>query len=271
MELKAETIRARVRQTIARGKTVLFMGAGFSNGACDPDGRPLPLGDDLASEIFEICFPGVPRDGSQLQDLFHHAMRRHREALEELLRKRLAVAERSLPDWYSDWFAQPWLRAYTLNVDTIELGIARRFEKARAPVVVSALRDRDPEIPEGSLPIIHLNGILEDGAEGLTFATSQYGQRLASRDRWYMQLARDLVEHPFVFVGTRLDEAPLWQHLEGGELLARARAEDAPRSILVAPDLDRARRSLLEDVGIDWVCASAERFAKLCLEEQAAS
>jgi hypothetical protein len=267
MELTAKKVRGRVREMIARDQAVLFMGAGFSAGAYDPEGRPLPLGDDLATELFELCFPGVPRDGSQLQDLFHHAMRRHRDALEELLRRRLAVAERTLPEWYALWFAQPWLRAYTLNVDTIEEGIARRFPRVREPVIVSALRERDPEIPQGSLPIVHLNGVIEDGPEGLTFATSQYGQRLANRDRWYSRLARDLVERPFVFVGTRLDEAPLWQHLEGGELLERDRAEEALRSILVAPDLDRARRSLLEDVGIDWVCASAEQFASVCLDQ----
>jgi hypothetical protein len=266
VERKVEHVRARVRRQLALGRTVLFMGAGFSASACDPEGRPLPLGDDLASELFRLCFPGEPRDGSQLQDLFHHAMRRHRDELEALLRERLAVAERSLPDWYAHWFAQPWLRGYTLNVDTIELGIARRFPTERPPIVISALRDSDPEIPSGALPIVHLNGILEDGCGGLTFATSQYGQRLATRDRWYAQLARDLIEHPFVFVGTRLDEAPLWQHLEGGELLERSRADDAPRSLLVAPELDRARRSLLEDVGIDWVCASAEEFARVCLD-----
>jgi hypothetical protein len=41
----------------------------------------------------------------------------------------------------------------------------------------------------------------------------------------------------------------------------RADDDEAPRSFLVTTRLDRARRSLLEDFQIEWVCASAEEFA----------
>jgi hypothetical protein len=267
VEIDLDRARKLVRSELSRERAMLFMGAGFSSGALDTSGRTVPLGDELAEELFSMCFPGEERDQSALQDLFHHALRHHRDELDELLRARLAVASEKLPEWYRAWFDQPWKRAYTLNVDVIEHAAARRFSLERPVVSVSALRDRDPQVPERALAVIHLNGIIDDGCSGVTFATLQYGRRLASRDRWYAQLAHDLVDASFVFVGTRLDEAPLWQHLEGREVQKRREEnDDAPRSVLVTTKLDRARRSLLDDFDIDWVCASAEEFAMKVLD-----
>lgn len=257
-------VRKDVRRELARGRAVLFMGAGFSSGALDPDGKPVPLGDDLACELFGMCFPDEQRDESILQDLFHHALRHCPERLDVLLRRRLAIDERTLPEWYRLWFEQPWRRAYTLNVDVIEQAAARKFRLQRRIETISALGD-DRDEPKDALAVVHLNGVIDDGANGVTFSTSQYGKRLATRDRWYARLANDLVDDAFVFVGTRLDEAPLWQHLEGREVRRERENKDAPRSVLVTTKLDRARRSLLEDFEIDWVCSTAEEFAAAVL------
>jgi len=89
------------------------------------------------------------------------------------------------------------------------------------------------------------------GPDGVTFATSQYGERLARRNAWYEQLVSDLARHPFVVIGTRLDEAPLWQH-------AVARADELspdvrPASWVIDPRLTLARRSLLARVVLAWL------------------
>ncbi len=133
----------------------------------------------------------------------------------------------------------------------------------------AALNEPQPgHLDENALHVIHLNGIVDDGCDHVTFATSQYGRRLAERDRWYALLANELIERCFVFVGTRLDESPLWQHLEARDVRREIQQDgDTPRSFLVTTKLDRARRCLLEDFSVDWVCASAEDFAKKVLRD----
>lgn len=244
------------------------MGAGFSSGARDPGGRPIPLGNELAGELFELCFPGERPDESTLQDLFHHALLHQRDRLEPLLRERLTVDPSSLPEWYQLWFALPWRRAWTLNVDLIEQATASRFALPRAIRSISALDPRARLESNNVLEVVHLNGMVDDDLDRMTFATSQYGRRLAHRDEYYGVLANDhLLEQSFVFVGTRLDESPLWQHLEGRDFRQRIKMEDTPRSFLVTTKLDRARRCLLEDFAIEWVCASTEDFANEVLAE----
>lgn len=255
---------------LARGRLMLMSGAGFSADARDLDGRPIPTGDELAAELWELCFPGETRDRSDLQDLFQHALTRRREALTRLLRRRLTVDPATLPDWYERWFSLPWRRAYTLNVDDIERAAGRRFRLPRGIAMVSALRDstaRSAPSPAGDvrpLEIVHLNGLIDDAPDGITFSTTQYGMRLAQHEPWYERLVSDLATRPFLFVGTRLDESPLWQHMElrgrrdGG---SGAGVAERPRSFVVTPQLERARRSLLEEFNIEWVPASARDFA----------
>ena len=109
---------------------------------------------------------------------------------------------------------------------------------------------------------MHLNGHVQNGPRGVTFSTTQYGARLATeKDPHYAALVRDFCALPFVFVGTRLDESPLWQELErvegtGGDEPRLPR----PRSLLVTPQIERARQSLLERLGVSWVPHTTRQF-----------
>jgi hypothetical protein len=255
-----------LRGELARGRPVLLTGAGFSCDARDLDGRPVPTGREMADELWPLCFPGEPRDeASTLQDLYQAALHRCPDDLARLLERRLSIDAATLPAHYRTWFSMPWRRVYTLNVDDVERAAARRFELPRRIVAVSALRPggRDPAArsPPGELEVVHLNGIADDGADRVTFATTQYGRRIAGSDPWYARLVADLLELPVVLVGTRLDESPFWQNLEhvrpDGSSPRRR-----PRSFLVAPHISRARQALLEDFQVTWLPLSADRFAR---------
>jgi hypothetical protein len=253
-----------VRAVLATGQAMLFTGAGFSAAASDSEGVFIPSTAEVAKEIWALCFPDEAQDDSALQDLFHYAVHHRRGALEALLQRRLRVDERTLPAFYRHWLEVPWRRIWTLNVDDIELAAARRFRFRRAVRALSALADRyDERLLEDPrrLPVIHLNGMLQSGLEGVTFSTMQYGDRLARKDPWYARFVGDLVRYPFVIVGTRLDEAPLWQHLQTGYRHLVHHRRRICRAWIVAPRLTRARRALLEDLGIRWLRMSAEQFA----------
>ena len=249
---------------------MLFTGAGFSSSARDRLGRPIPSSEEITREIWQLCFPDSPQDGSSLTDLFRHALRRHPERLDALLRERLGVDEEHLPAFYQKWCSVPWKRAWTLNVDDIERAAARRFRLPRPIETISAITSpfRRELLGTSALLFIHLNGCVDDGVRHVTFSTTQYGERLAQHDPWYSQFVDDLMHHPFVIVGTRLEEAPFWRSLHefyGGD------GSDVPTDVctafIVSPKLTRARRTLLEDLGITWLQMSAEEFADQVLSE----
>lgn len=257
-----------LRKVLASGEAMLFTGAGFSSSARDGAGRPIPSSEEITREIWELSFPGEEQDASSLTDLFHHASRRSPEKLDALLRERLTVAGEHLPGFYERWFSVPWKRAWTLNVDDIEHAAARRFRPPRKIETISALTTPfQPELLQtDALVFVHLNGCIDDGVEHVTFSTTQYGERLARNDPWYSQFVHDLVHHPFVIVGTRLEEAPFWRTLHqlyGGE----ETPEEVCTAFIVTPKLTRARRTLLQDIGISWLKMSAEEFAQQVLAE----
>jgi hypothetical protein len=219
---------------------VLFTGAGFSAAARDRSGRPLPDGEQMRRELWALVFGDGEPDDSSLADLFDVALARCRAPLERYLADRLRIGGMLAP-YYGPWFRAPWHKIYTLNVDDLAAAVAVQFE-----------------LP--ALDVIHLNGMVDDGADRLTFSTLQYAARLCGKEHAYEVLANDLERSPFVFVGTTLDEVILWQHVE----LQRRRsghAAPARRSYLVARRLSRARQMLLEGLGLIWIQASFEELA----------
>jgi hypothetical protein len=229
------------------GTAMLFTGAGFSADARDTEGNALPDSDEMRRELWPLVFDGEI-DESSLQDLYDCALAKCRDRLRAYIRRRLRIGDTPLPRHYATWFTAPWKRIYTLNVDDLEVAVARQFG-----------------LPK--IDVIHLNGVAGDAHE-LTFSTLQYAQRLSSRDRRYEQLVVDLESAPFVFAGTTLDEVTLWQHLE---LRRRANGErrEPPRSFLVSSSLSRARRVLLEGLGIEWIQGRIGEVADRLLHERA--
>jgi hypothetical protein len=237
---------------------MLFTGAGFSAEACCRAGGPLPDGAQMAADLWRLLFPSERPDDSSLADLYDVALARAPDQLREYVARHLRIGDAPLPDSFRAWFSAPWRRVYTLNVDDLAAAVDRQFELPRPLRTVSALSEPPAEVP-GSLDVIHLNGIAGDIASQVTFSTMQYAARLACRDHAYEHLALDLGSVPFVFVGTKLDETVLWQHME---LERRSNGDaDRPHSFLITPVLARARQILLEQHHILWVRATAAEIA----------
>jgi hypothetical protein len=230
---------------VARRDAMLFTGAGFSADARDTEGNALPDSEEMRRELWPLVFDGEV-DDSSLQDLYDCALMKCGERLREYIGRRLRIGDTPLPRHYVAWFTAPWKRIYTLNVDDLEVAVARQFG-----------------LPK--IEVIHLNGAAGDARE-LTFSTLQYAQRLCSKDKTYEQLVVDFETAPFVFAGTTLDEVTLWQHLELRRRANGAR-RDAPRSFLVSRSLSRARRVLLESLNIQWVQGQIDEVADRLLHE----
>ena len=257
--------RAELTSIIASGDAVLFTGAGFSAEAVDRSGRALPDSAEMVRDLWSMLFGNEPADDSTLADLYDVALLRAPDRLREYLRSRLQIGDAPLPKSFGTWFGGPWRRIYTLNVDDLEVAVARQFELPRKLVSVSALSDKRPRCGDNTLEVIHLNGIAGDDPSELTFSTMQYASRLCTPDREYERLVEDLASAPFVFVGTTLDEVVLWKHVQ----LQRAQTDHAlPRrhSFLISPSLTRARQTLLDAHRIHWVRGTACEIAEQVLQ-----
>jgi hypothetical protein len=245
------------------GDAILFTGAGFSIGALDVAGVPLPDSEQMRRELWQIVFGDDPPDGSTLQDLYDVALGRAPDQLAAYLERRLHVARLPPSSHHAAWFARPWRRIYTLNVDDLEVAVQRDAALPRPLRTVSALAEAAAPAERGNaIDVVHLNGVAGEGARALTFSTLQYAARLCGRDREYAALAEDLARWPFVFAGTTLDEVVLWQHLELHRRGAGRRIPARP-SYLIARTLSRARQLLLEDLGLTWLAATVEDVAAL--------
>jgi hypothetical protein len=250
-------------ETIARGDAMLFTGAGFSADARDLDGAPLPDSAQMVAELWPLVFGAGEPDDSSLQDLYDAALQRTAASLAAYVARRLRVGDAALPAHYAKWFAAPWRKIYTLNVDDLEHAVQRQLRLPRPLRSVSALAASPPPARPGAIDVVHLNGLAGADASELTFSTMQYAARLCARDHEYEQLAEDLHAVPFVFAGTTLDEVVLWQHLE----LQRRRGKTAqrPPSFLVSASLSRARQILLEGLQIYWIRGTIAEIAERVL------
>ena len=261
-----------IRAQFERGRPILFTGAGFSAAAKNLLGQPVPVAFTLKKSLWDLCYPASPfEDSCSLQDLYEDALGREHKRLAELLLSQLTVDPASVPKWYQEIFSMPWYRVYTLNVDDIESAVSHRYELPRNPVPVSATMagTYPPSITTGgSVECIHLNGTMSDVPDRVTFSTTQYAERLGQPDPWYIKFAAELLTNPVIFVGTKLDEPPLWQHLTmrhtvGGPDLREFRQ----RSYLVTPWLDLARQALLGKFNVVWLDMTAEEFVQNVLSQ----
>jgi SpoVK/Ycf46/Vps4 family AAA+-type ATPase len=182
-------------------------------------------------------------------------------ATRELFESRLRV-QGDIPDSYVRWFSQPWMRIYTLNIDNLDYVVSSSGELPVSISVVSAISDGLATASQNVLSV-HLNGTLEDFPH-ITFSQPQYGERLARPDSWYQQLVRDLMSSPVVFVGTELNEPPLWQHLELRGARGTGR-ERRPRSYLVCPTLPAARQAMLRNYNVEWIPVGQSEFVEQVL------
>ena len=246
---------------------ILFLGAGFSLGAKTRDGRNILSTSELTETLWNLCFPGDDFDKTtQLQDIFETARARYRNKLIGILRDSFSVDVESCLDWHETCLSMPWSRIYTLNLDDLVENVLSSTRRTRTIRTVSATTGENVPDEHSSLSVIHLNGTLDDIPDNVTFSRSQYARRQRLYDYAYATLIADLQFRPVVFIGSELDEPPLWSHLElrGEKLLGR---ELRPRSYLVTPGLNPSKETLLAKHNIVHLPYTAAEFSAEVLSD----
>jgi hypothetical protein len=255
-----------LRGQFSNGSAILFLGAGFSLGSKSRSGKDIPSAATLSKELWKLSFGSDPFDSStQLQDIFETAQSRKPKELARLLLEQFTVDPQSCAPWYTELLTMPWLRIYTLNIDDLVFKLLSEYSETRPVRAVSAMTSNAPIFDDGRLSIIHLNGMLEDGPVNVTFSRSQYAQRRGV-DPAYVQLNNDLLFRSVVFIGTAMEEGPLWEHLEmRGHRPGRNQRELRPRSYLVTPVLNKSKEALLSRYNVVWLPMTAEDFNETIL------
>ncbi|WP_162246160.1 P-loop NTPase [Sanguibacter sp. Leaf3] len=257
-----EHIEKHLNRVIASGDAILFVGAGFSREARDTSGRELPAGVALGKEIWKIAFPVEPYDRqASLQDIFSAAKRTNIQELKRLLEQRLRTAPRTLPEFYKRYFHVAWSGVYTINIDNVlELSSSAA---GRPYTPVSGLSNRTPIAQVHT--ITHLNGMLSD-FPNVTFTADDFGARTARTDGHYAALASRLPQSPVIYIGTELDESPLWHHIAARGRKAEGR-ELRPRSYLVSPSLGLAKKAALKEHNVYHIPMTARDFSEKYLPQ----
>jgi len=251
---------------LTNGRAILFTGAGFPTESKNLRGTNLPTSRQLSELLWDVSFPGDSFDStSALGDIFAAAMRQHEGDAKRLIVDQLTVNPDAIPDWYANYFKVPWHRIYTLNIDDLPRKVQSKFHLQFSMSHVSGTTGAVPSPDE--LSCVYLNGMLAD-LPNVTFSEEQYGRRTAQFDAIYDGFVRDLMSHTVVFVGTQLDEPPLWKHLAMRGPRSSGR-ELRPKSFLVTPHLDRARSAVLESFNVIHIPLTGEEFAEQFLKEVA--
>src|SRR5450759_5009488 len=177
---------AYLRDRFRRADMLLFAGAGFSRAATNRLGNPFPLLKDLKPALWKICYGDMMySETSSVQDLFANAKARAGGELLTYLRAALTASPDGVPEFYDELLGMPWRKIYTLNVDNVDSILTGRAEIGRRVRRYSALRPltfTPGTRTDGDLDIVHLNGVIDDGLDGVTFSLEQYSDRLNRKD-----------------------------------------------------------------------------------------
>jgi hypothetical protein len=252
---------------VVANSAVLFLGAGFSADARNRLGQTIPLGSQLAEELWHFLKYSGEYDGSDLSSVFQAALAqgRHKE-LQTFLEERY-ICE-ALPDWYEFVAKVFWYRIYTTNIDTVvEKIYVSAVESPKLDAVNGVredFRERDQLLE--SMQYIKLNGTIPGSPTEITFSFRQYAARSAQNDVWYDHFVRDYSTRITVFIGTNLNEPLFWRAIETrGTRFPDS--ENRPKSFLIAPYISPVKIDALREYRIVPIQMGAKEFFRLVAEQ----
>lgn len=201
-------------RVLSQNKVVLFLGAGSASDAINSLGSTLPVGSNLASDLWEFLnYPGE-YDGTPLPDIYEAALSSgiKESRIKEFMEARLICID--VPQIYEALAKVFWHRIYTTNIDNLLEVVYKRVGESKLEVISypdGEPRDRDQTL--NKIQAIYLHGRLPCKPNELTFSVRQYAQRANIIDPLYEQFVRDYSTHPTIFIGTQLNEPLFWQYI----------------------------------------------------------
>ncbi|WCL51015.1 P-loop NTPase [Leptospira sp. GIMC2001] len=248
---------------------ILFCGAGLSKDVTDQDSKNLPLGKELAEELWNL-FPSIFRekfDNSTLRDIFNILQVKKPNELAMFLNKRFSVDSKSIKDYYKRYIEFPWHKIYTLNIDDLFEVLERKFNPLIRINPISGTRYDKNKTSYNTLDVVHLNGTYSDAPSDVIFSQDDYATHQGKGHPFYDIFATELNENMVVFIGSELDEEILWKHVSIRSKKTRELKESRPESYLVTPSIQYAKKISLEALNITHIPMTGEEFSNKILSK----
>lgn len=235
-----------LQSEIRKGNVVLFLGAGASLGSINRCNSSPPLGGQLARLLADEAAIEFDSDQDDLSIVASNSRRRlgdHRyfQFLKSYYQHcKPSVALTALAHY-------PWFRIYTTNIDDA-IEAAYRASPYELDVLLSDSPVADRAGNGSIVQLVKLNGSIDRLENGLIFTPEEYRSHLGVYGNWYEKAALDFLEHPFLFVGTQLNE-PVFSH--NIDRLMRAKGSRGGTSYIVNPKFSENKRLKFKDENIE--------------------
>jgi len=250
-----------LRRQLGRGSIALFLGAGFSTLARNRLGNPLPAGDSLAEQLWQLLAFPESYAGEPLDEVYQALLDSgvQHSIIRNFLEERLLATD--LPAEYDALTHPFWYRIYTTNIDNVVAEAYKHTAPTRLDVLAfphDDIRERDQFLER--IQLVYLNGRLPCRPDEITFSPRQYARASIKPQPLYEQFVRDYATHPFIFIGTRFNEPLFWQYLAAREEREHGISEHRPLSFLVTQRISPTKRAQLERLNIVGLEAGVEDF-----------
>lgn len=205
------------RQQIQSGNAILFLGAGANYGAQGPSGEFPLFGDALRNRISDELLDGELKD-RPLAEVAQYA--RELSSVADLQQIVSDIFEPIQPAAHHLLIAKfRWFAIVTTNYDfVIERAYQQCSDALQRPTVITRNEDRLTHAlqDQQSVPLIKLHGTLAtitDPSLPLILATDEYVFAKQGRDRLFRAVGDWATEYPIFFVGYRIADPHIRDHL----------------------------------------------------------
>ncbi|MEN7529821.1 SIR2 family protein [Cupriavidus sp. DL-D2] len=242
-----------IKSAIKSGDLILFLGAGASKTSRDRSGKLLLDGYQLAAQLAKEA--SLPYSDENLTVVYSAVRNKLQSRLDVFLESCLRHARPSSE--YLTIAEFVWRRIYTLNIDDALDTALIKVSNQNVEKFIANDNIKDQDQFFSRLDYIKLNGSIDRLSDGIIFSPAEYAKATARTMPWYEQSASDFLGHPFLFIGTALDEPLLKYHIERYKEL---HGKQAGISFVITPSATEIQKLDLLNYNIHHVSGTLEDF-----------
>lgn len=227
----------------------LFVGAGFSILAKDPEGRFMPLGKDLAKELAAVFGKSDLFSLPQLSSILEAS---NKAGFYQYLEKRFDVAQ--IDPLYQNLFNINIKSIYTTNIDNL---IVKLFEKDPERFINNQIINGPSEDPN-AINFVPLHGSIKVEPRQYVFDVSGLANIYNDAQRVWNSLSREIETRPTLFIGYSFNDSSVIQALTSRQTFQNAKKE----FWIVLRDEDIEYREFFESMGFHIINADLVSFLR---------
>ncbi|MBF0134148.1 MAG: SIR2 family protein [Magnetococcales bacterium] len=243
-----------IKKSIQHGRIILFLGAGASHSSLSFNGENLPGGKQLTKLLLKEA--NIQDEGDDLPDAYAAACKTlGTSEVQKILTKIFVNCKPSKE--YKIISKVAWRKIYTTNIDDALVSALKHDGSQQVVVRVhnDQASDKDPSFQR--LEYSALNGYIDRLKEGIFFSRAEFGRGASTSNAQYIQLAADHHLHPFLYIGTELNEPLLYQAIEQHKSVYN---NTSPVSYIISPGITQAKSITYENYNIKTIKGTLDDF-----------